>query len=117
MADRRERQQRQVIDIYLKTLRKNSAVFFELTRQADSTIKWCREKGYDEPKYAARVLAACSAQLDWITCREAEIKAIKAERDASQMPLAGIHEPLPAVNGTSDAQTGMVEEDAGNRSG
>jgi len=87
VAVQKERRLKEIIAVYLRTLRKNSGVLLDLQRQAKNSIEYCREKGFDEPKFARRVLEACDQQLTYITCREAEIRALREGKEKGQMSL------------------------------
>ncbi len=84
---KKEVERREVIKIYLRTLRKDASVFQELRRQAQASIDYCAQKDYSEPKFARRVLDLATAHLDYIRCREAEIRALREGRVKGQAAL------------------------------
>jgi hypothetical protein len=84
---KKDREQREVLKIYLRALRKDASIFDELARQARASIDYCARKGYSEPKLARKVLDLTSAQLDYIRCREADIRALREGKVEGQANL------------------------------
>lgn len=87
---RRDRVRDTAVGIYVKTLRRNSEAFGDLKEQAERTIDYCKKKGYPEPKFAMRILDLVTKQLDFIMCREAELKALTRTVAEGQLDLADI---------------------------
>jgi hypothetical protein len=87
---RRDRVRDSAITIYVNTLRRNNQAFNDIKEQAERTISYCKQKGYSEPKFAIRVLDLVKKQLDFIVCREAELKALRRDVAEGQLGLADI---------------------------
>ena len=87
---RRDRVRDSAITIYVSTLRRNSQAFGDLQEQAKRTIEYCKQKKYSEPKFAIRVLDLVTKQLDYIVCREAELKALRRDKIEGQVELGDV---------------------------
>ncbi len=88
--DKKDRIRNAAIKIYLRTLRRNNQTFADLKQAAERTIEYCKQKRYSEPKFAVRVLEISTKQLDFIACREAELKALRRGTAEGQLGLADI---------------------------
>jgi hypothetical protein len=111
---RRDRVRDSAITIYVKTLRRNSQAFGDIRDQAERTIEYCKQKGYSEPKFAIRVLDVVTKQLDFIVCREAELRTLRGELAPDQTSLVDVAQ-IPATNdgqtmATTDGQEGGSDE-------
>lgn len=90
LQEKKDRLRRLSIEIYVRTLRRNNMTFVELKQQAERTIEYCRQNNYSEPKFAIRILDIVTKQLDFIACREAELKALRRGTAEGQLGLADV---------------------------
>jgi hypothetical protein len=90
VQERKDRIRTAAMKIYLRTVRRDNLTFIELKQQAERTVEYCKQKRYPEPKFALRVLDIATKQLDFIACREAELKALRRGTAEGQLRLADI---------------------------